>query len=139
MIPLILYAALGRRDKVLIFGDDWDTRDGTCVRDFVHTDDLAQAHQLAVESLEPGMTRVYNLGSGVGVTVREVLQACEQVAGRPIPHELVARRPGDPAVLVACPDRAKRELGWRPQLEDIRQIVETAWRWHSTHPGGYAT
>jgi len=139
LIPLILYAALGRRDKVMIFGNDWDTRDGTCVRDFVHTDDLAQAHQLAVESLEPGMTRVYNLGSGNGVTVQEVLEACQRAAGRPIPHEIAPRRPGDPAILIACPDRAKRELGWKPRLEDIAQIVDTAWRWHSAHPGGYST
>jgi UDP-glucose 4-epimerase len=139
LIPLILFAALGLREKVLIFGDDWDTRDGTCVRDFVHTDDLAQAHQLAVEDLQPGMTRVYNLGSGIGVTVGEVLTACEQVVGRPIPHERVARRPGDPAVLIASPDRAKCELGWCPKHEDIRQIAETAWRWHSTHTKGYAS
>jgi len=138
LIPLTLFAALGVRDKVLIFGDDWDTRDGTCVRDYIHTDDLAQAHRLAVESLQPGMARVYNLGSGIGVTVREVLTACEQVAKRRIPHECVARRPGDPAVLIASPDRAKRELGWKPQRENILEIVATAWQWHSTHPSGYA-
>ena len=101
LIPLILQVAVGRRPKVLIYGEDYPTRDGTCVRDYVHTDDLAQAHQLAVEVLEPGMRRAYNLGSGTGATVLEVLRACEETVGRPIAHEVVGRRPGDPAVLIA--------------------------------------
>ena len=96
LIPLIFQAAVGRRPKVMIYGDDYPTPDGTCVRDYVHTADLAQAHQLAVESLEPGMGRAYNLGSGTGATVLEVLRACETAAGRPIPHEIAGRRPGDP-------------------------------------------
>jgi UDP-glucose 4-epimerase len=138
LIPLILAVAVGRREMVRIYGDDWDTRDGTCVRDYVHTDDLAQAHQLALESLEPGMGRAYNLGSGVGVTVLEVLRACEAVVGRPINHAIVERRPGDPATLIATPEKIIAELGWSPRFTDIRAIVETAWRWHSTHPDGYA-
>jgi UDP-glucose 4-epimerase len=138
LIPLILQVAVGRREKVLIYGDDWDTRDGTCVRDYVHTEDLAQAHQLAVETLEPGMGRAYNLGSGTGVTVLEVLRACEEVVGRPIRHEIVGRRPGDPATLVASPEKIIKELGWSPRYTDIRAIVETAWRWHLGHPNGYA-
>lgn len=137
LIPIALQAALGRRERLLIYGGDYPTRDGTCVRDFVHTDDLAQAHQLAVESLGPGMGRAYNLGTGTGVTVLEVLRACEEAAGRPIPHEVVARRPGDPAVLVASPERIVRDLGWSPRYADIRAIVATAWRWHSRHPDGY--
>jgi UDP-glucose 4-epimerase len=137
IVPLTLMVALGTREKLLIYGGDWETRDGTCVRDFVHTEDLAQAHQLAVETLEPGVGRVYNLGSGTGTTVREVLQACEDVVGRPIRHEIVGRRPGDPAVLIATPEKIVRELGWKPRYTDIREIAETAWRWHSTHPRGY--
>jgi UDP-glucose 4-epimerase len=137
LIPLTLFVALGRREKLLIYGDDYDTRDGTCVRDYVHTDDLAQAHQLAVESLEPGVARSYNLGIGEGFTVREVLQACEAAVGAPIRHDVVGRRPGDPGILIASPERITRELGWSPRYNDIRPIVETAWHWHSTHPDGY--
>lgn len=137
LIPLILYAAIGRRDKVKLFGGDWDTPDGTCVRDFVHTQDLAQAHQLAVEHLTPGCGSVYNVGSGNGTTVMQVLQACEQAVGRPIPHEVVGRRPGDPAVLVASSDKLSRELGWSPRYADIGAITETAWRWRRRHPDGY--
>jgi UDP-glucose 4-epimerase len=138
LIPLTLQVAVGRREKLLICGGDWDTRDGTCVRDYVHTDDLAQAHQLAVENIGPGVGRSYNLGSGTGVTVLEVLRACESVVGRPIAHEVVGRRPGDPATLIASPDKIVKELGWSPRYTDIRAIAETAWRWHSGHPQGYA-
>jgi UDP-glucose 4-epimerase len=137
LIPLTFQVAVGRREKLLIYGGDWETRDGTCVRDYVHTDDLAQAHQLAVEGLEPGVAWAYNLGSGTGVSVLEVLRACEAVVGRPIRHEIVGRRPGDPATLVASPERIINELGWSPRFTDIRAIAETAWRWHSTHPQGY--
>jgi UDP-glucose 4-epimerase len=108
------------------------------VRDYVHTEDLAQAHQLAVETLEPDRGRAYNLGSGTGVTVLEVLRACEEVVGRPIRHEIVGRRPGDPATLVASPEKIIKELRWSPRYTDIRAIVETAWRWHLGHPNGYA-
>jgi len=138
LIPLTLYAAIGRREAVKIYGTDYDTRDGTCVRDYVHTDDLAQAHQRALESLTPGFGRAYNVGSGRGTSVLEVLRACEDVVGRPIPHEFVGRRPGDPATLIADPARITRELGWQPRYTDIRSIVETAWRWHESHPHGYA-
>ena len=138
LIPLIFQAAVGRRPKVMIYGDDYPTPDGTCVRDYVHTADLAQAHQLAVESLELGMGRAYNLGSGTGVTVLEVLRACEGAAGRPIPHEVASRRPGDPAVLIATPEKIIRELGWSPRHSDIREIVRTAWEWHHRHPNGFS-
>lgn len=137
LIPLILMAAVGKRDKILVCGNDWETRDGTCVRDYVHTDDLAQAHQLALESLERGRGEAYNLGSGTGTTVLEVLRACEAVVGRPIPHEVVGRRPGDPAVLVATPEKIVKQLGWSPRHTGIHSIAETAWRWHSGHPDGY--
>jgi UDP-glucose 4-epimerase len=138
LIPLIFQAAVGRRPKVMIYGDDYSTPDGTCVRDYVHTADLAQAHQLAVETLEPGMGRAYNLGSGTGVTVLKVLRACETAAGRPIPHEFAGRRPGDPAVLIASPEKITRELNWSPRHSDIHEIVRTAWDWHRGHPGGYS-
>jgi UDP-glucose 4-epimerase len=138
LIPLIFQAAVGRRPRITIYGDDYPTSDGTCVRDYVHTADLAQAHQLAVESLEVGMGRAYNLGSGTGVSVREVLLACEAVTGRSIPHDVTSRRPGDPAVLIATPEKIIRELGWSPRHSDIREIVRTAWEWHRRHPGGYS-
>lgn len=137
LIPLTLYVALGRRDVLKVFGDDFPTRDGSCVRDYVHTDDLAQAHQLAIESLKPGVGRAFNIGSGTGTTVFEVHRACEEVVGRAIPSEIAPRRPGDPATLIASPEKLKRELGWQPQFEDIRSIVETAWNWHQSHPNGY--
>ena len=139
LIPLTFQVAVGRREKLLIYGSDWETRDGTCVRDYVHTEDLAQAHQLAAENLEPGVARAYNLGSGTGVTVLEVLRACEAVVGRPIRYEIVGRRPGDPATLIASPDNITRELGWSPRYTNIRDIAETAWRWHKNHPQGYAS
>jgi UDP-glucose 4-epimerase len=138
LIPLTLAVATGKREKLLIYGNDWDTRDGSCVRDYVHTDDLAQAHQLAIEALEPGIGRAYNLGSGTGTSVIEVLRACESVVGRPIRHELVGRRPGDPGTLIATPEKIVKELGWSPKFTEIRDIAETAWRWHDRHPEGYA-
>ena len=139
LIPLVFAAALGLRPKLQVFGGEFDTRDGTCVRDYVHTDDLAQAHQLAIEYIQPGIGKAYNVGSGNGTTVFEVLRACEAVTGQSIPYEVVGARPGDPAVLVASPERIEKELGWEPKFPEIEQIVETAWRWHSTHPNGYET
>lgn len=137
LIPLTLLVAVGRRAALTIFGGDWSTRDGTCVRDYVHTEDLAQAHQLAIENIEPGVGRIYNLGSGQGTTILEVLHACEEVVGHPIAHQVVDRRPGDPGTLIASPDKIVRELGWNPQYPNIRDIVATAWRWHKSHPDGY--
>ena len=139
LIPLIFQAALGRRPEVIIYGTDYSTSDGTCIRDYVHTCDLAQAHQLSVESLEPGMGQVYNLGSGTGATVLEVLRACELIVGRPIPHQVAGRRPGDPDVLVASPAKIRQELNWSPRYSSIREIVQTAWEWHSRHPMGYSS
>ena len=137
LIPLLLHVAVGRRPKVLIYGNDYPTRDGTCVRDYVHTADLARAHQLAVECLEPGMGRAYNLGSGIGATVLEVLHACEEVSGGSIAYEITSRRPGDPAVLIASPQRIIKELGWSQRYVTITDIVRTAWNWHRQHPNGY--
>jgi UDP-glucose 4-epimerase len=137
LIPLIFQVAVGRRTHLLIYGNDYPTPDGTCVRDYVHTADLALAHERAVETLQPGMGRVYNLGSGTGASVLEVLRACERVIGRPIAHEFVARRPGDPAKLIASPRRIIDELGWSPRHSAIGDIVRTAWDWHQKHPHGY--
>lgn len=139
LIPLTLRAAAGLLPELTVFGDDWPTRDGTCVRDYVHTEDLADAHQKAVEAIGPGDGRIYNVGSGHGATVLEVIRACEEVTGRTIPRATAARRPGDPAELVASPGRIASELGWSPRYTDIRTIVETAWRWFATHPDGYGS
>lgn len=136
LIPLVLKVALGQRDKVTIFGDDYPTPDGTCVRDYIHVSDLAQAHILALRALESG-SRVYNLGNGQGFSVREVIEVARQVTGHPIPAEVGARRPGDPAVLVASSERIRRELGWQPRFPDLRAIVASAWEWHRRHPLGY--
>ncbi len=137
LIPLTLMVAVGRREQLKVYGGDWDTRDGSCVRDYVHTQDLAQAHQLAVENIGPGVGRVYNLGSGTGASVLEVLHACEKAVGRPIKHQIVDRRPGDPGTLIATPEKITRELGWTPLYPDIQSIVDTAWQWHKSHPDGY--
>jgi UDP-glucose 4-epimerase len=137
LIPLTLQVAAGRRPKLTAFGDDWPTRDGSCVRDYIHTADLADAHQKAVEAIGPGEGRIYNVGSGRGASVFEVIRACGEVVGRPIPFEVAGRRPGDPPELIASPRKISSELGWSPRYTEIRSIVETAWRWLSTHPEGY--
>ena len=137
LVPIVLQVALGQRKSVQIFGTDYPTRDGTCVRDYIHVCDLAQAHILAMERIEPGKGGWYNLGNGNGYTVREVLQVARKVTGRKIPAEVGPRRPGDPPELVASSAKIARELGWKPEYPDLETIVETAWRWHSTHPDGY--
>lgn len=130
LIPLVLDVALGRRDKIKIYGDDYPTPDGTCIRDYVHVEDLAHAHLLAFEALARGGQLIYNLGNGQGFTVREVIEAARRVTGHPIPVELVPRRPGDPAVLVASSARIERELGWKPSHTSLDTIVASAWEWH---------
>ena len=127
LIPLVLQVAMGFRDKILIFGDDWPTKDGTCVRDYIHIRDLAEAHRLALEANTPGEHRIYNLGSGEGYSVLEVIEACREVTGHPIPAEVAPRRAGDPAVLIASSAKAKHELGWDPTRTQLRRIVEDAW------------
>ncbi len=136
LIPLTLQVALGQREKVTIFGDDYPTRDGTCVRDYIHVVDLAQAHILALRALDQG-SRTYNLGNGQGFTVKEVIETCREVTGHPIPAEIGDRRPGDPATLIASSDKIRRELGWEPKYPELRTIVEHAWAWHRSHPDGY--
>jgi UDP-glucose 4-epimerase len=138
LIPLTLQVALDQRDKIVIFGDDYPTRDGTPVRDYIHVVDLAQAHILALEALDRG-SRTYNLGNGLGFTVKEVIETCRQVTGHPIPSEVGDRRPGDPSTLIAGSERIREELGWEPQYPDLETIVAHAWQWHRTHPHGYAS
>jgi UDP-glucose-4-epimerase GalE len=137
LIPLAVQAAVGQRPHLEVFGTDYPTPDGTCIRDYIHVDDLAEAHRLALEALRPGTQVHYNLGIGRGYSVREVLQTVGEVTGRPVPVREGPRRPGDPPVLVASSDKAQRELGWRPRYTDLRAIVETAWNWHRGHPRGY--
>jgi UDP-glucose 4-epimerase len=138
LIPLVLQVALGQRPHITIFGDDYPTRDGTCVRDYVHVVDLAQAHILAMQALDDLGARHYNLGNGNGFTVREVIDTARRVTGHPIPEVVGPRRPGDPAVLIASSETIRRELGWQPRYTDLTEIVQSAWEWHRTHPHGYA-
>ncbi len=137
LIPLVIQTALGQRPHIEVFGTDYPTPDGTCVRDYVHVDDLAEAHLLALEKLQPGQGLHYNLGTGRGCSVREVIRTVEDVTGKPVPVKEGPRRPGDPPVLVAAADAIQRDLGWRPRYPELRGIVETAWNWHRTHPRGY--
>jgi UDP-glucose 4-epimerase len=136
LIPLVLQVALGRREKVSIFGDDYETPDGTCLRDYVHIIDLAQAHILALTTPHSG---AFNLGNGTGYSVKQVIDVARAVTGHPLPAEVVPRRPGDPARLIASPDRARVELGWKPRFDDLGAIVQSAWDWHVAHPRGYAS
>lgn len=131
LIPLVLQVAAGARDKIMIFGDDWPTVDGTCVRDYIHIRDLADAHLLAASSNEPGVHRIFNLGSGDGFSVRQVVDTCREVTGHPIPAEVAPRRGGDPATLIASSDCAVAELGWTPTRSDLTTIVSDAWAFTS--------
>lgn len=138
LIPLILQVALGQREKITIFGDDYPTSDGTCVRDYIHVVDLAQAHWLALSKLRTThKSGIYNLGNGQGFSVLQVIEAARHVTGHPIPAELGPRRAGDPAVLIASSNLAQEELGWVPKWNRLEQILETAWNWHKSHPQGY--
>ena len=139
LIPLILQVPNGQREAISIFGDDYDTKDGTCVRDYIHVTDLAQAHILAVYYLmKGGKSDIFNLGNGVGFTVREVVETARKVTGDPIKAVISPRRAGDPARLIASSEKAKRVLGWKPEHADLEEIIATAWNWHRNHPHGYA-
>ncbi len=138
LIPLLLQVALGRRDAVTLFGEDYPTPDGTCVRDYVHVDDLVHAHLLAMNALRDGDARRYNVAIGRGYSVREVLDAARQVTGHPIPVRAGPRRPGDPATLFADARRIRAELGWEPRHTTLHSMIESAWRWFRDHPRGYA-
>lgn len=138
LIPIVLQTALGQRDHVQVFGDDYPTEDGSCIRDYVHVMDLADAHYLAVKKLqEERKSNIYNLGIGQGFSVKQVIDVCREVTGHSIPHVTAPRRAGDPAVLIASPDKAKSDLNWKPQYTDLQTIVSHAWSWHSAHPTGY--
>lgn len=137
LIPIVLQVALGQRERLKLFGDDYPTPDGSCIRDYVHVLDLADAHILALRALDGG-SRIYNLGSGSGFSNKQVIETAREVTGHPIPYDVVDRRAGDPAVLIASSDKIRRELGWNPRYNDLRSIIETAWAWHSAHPHGYA-
>ncbi|MCG8403896.1 MAG: UDP-glucose 4-epimerase GalE [Phycisphaerales bacterium] len=137
LIPNVLKVALGQSDKVKVFGTDYDTPDGTCVRDYVHVDDLALAHVRALETLQSGEQRYYNTGTGRGMSVREVIQVARDVTGHPIPLVEEARRPGDVPVLYADATKIRSELGWTPVHDDLGDIISSAWAWHKSHPNGY--
>ncbi|WP_434640661.1 UDP-glucose 4-epimerase GalE [Thermoanaerobacterium thermosaccharolyticum] len=138
LIPLILQVPLGKRDLINVFGDDYETKDGTCIRDYIHVTDLADAHILALNKLRrDNSSATYNLGNGEGFTVNEVIDAARRVTGHPIPAKVVARRPGDPAKLVASSEKVIKELGWNPQHDTLEEIIDTAWKWHKSHPNGF--
>jgi UDP-glucose-4-epimerase GalE len=137
LIPIVLQVALGQRPHISVFGDDYATPDGTCIRDYIHVDDLGSAHVLALQRLRPGEGLKLNLGTGRGYSVREVVDACRRATGHKIPAVIAARRPGDPPQLVADSTRAQTQLSWKPKYNDIDTIVVTAWRWHQAHPNGY--
>ncbi|WP_297637807.1 UDP-glucose 4-epimerase GalE [uncultured Clostridium sp.] len=138
LIPLILQVALGKRDKIMIFGDDYDTKDGSCIRDYIHVSDLAHAHSLALDRLmNGGESRIYNLGNGTGFSVKEMVEIARTVTGHSIPAEIAPRRAGDPAILIASSEKCINELNWKPQFNSVQTIIETAWNWHKNHPNGY--
>ena len=138
LIPLILQVPNGQREYISIFGDDYATKDGTCVRDYIHVTDLAQAHILAVKYLLSGNgSDVFNLGNGIGFTVKEVIETARKVTNDPIKAVVEPRRAGDPAFLIASSEKAQQILGWRPQYADLETIIASAWKWHSLHPNGY--
>ena len=138
LIPLVLQVAMGKCEQMSIFGDDYETDDGTCVRDYIHVCDLADAHVLAAERIQPHRADAYNLGNGAGFSVRQVIETARQVTGSRIPAEVGPRRPGDPPRLIASSQRAMDTLGWRPKRAELSTIIEHAWGWHSGHPDGYA-
>lgn len=138
LIPLILQVAQGKRDKLSLFGTDYPTKDGTCVRDYIHVEDLIDAHMLALDYLRAGNpSAAFNLGNGQGFSNREIIEAARRVTGHPIPVSEEGRRPGDPATLIASSRKAMDVLGWKPKYTNVEDIIATAWKWHSTHPDGY--
>ena len=140
LVPYIAQVAVGKLKELHVFGDDYPTRDGTCVRDYIHVCDLAKAHVLALNYLmRGGVSDVFNLGNGIGFTVKEVIDAARSVTGHEIPAEICPRRAGDPAQLVASSEKAKTVLGWEPQYADLEAIIASAWHWHKSHPNGFGT
>lgn len=137
LIPLIIQVLVGQRKKLKIFGQDYSTKDGTCIRDYIHVIDLAQAHIKALENLDKNPNGKYNLGNGKGFSNLEVLRTVEELTGKKVPYEMVSRRPGDPEVLVASSELARSELNWEPRFPDLKSIISSAWEWHNTFPNGY--
>ena len=138
MIPLTIFAATGKRGSIKVFGDDYNTPDGTCLRDYIHVDDLCRAHIAAFKNLEvPSSCSFYNLGTGTPNSVMEIIKGVEEVTGLKVPYEISARREGDPDALYANSAKAKSELGWKIKFNDVREIIETAWRWHKNNPNGF--
>lgn len=137
LIPLILKVPLGQRESIKIFGDDYPTADGSCVRDYIHIEDLASAHVLALEALRDRPAMTYNLGNGQGYSVKQVVEIARLVTGHTIPADVVERRPGDAAILVASAEQVNEDIGWQPQYRDLRTIIESAWTWHNAYPNGY--
>lgn len=137
IIPLVLKVALGQLPEIKVFGTDYPTPDGTCIRDYIHVEDLAEAHRLAVEQCEPGRAEAFNVGTGTGTSVRQIIDAARKITGHAIPVVEVARRPGDPPALYANADRLRQRIGWQPKYTDIHAVIETAWRWHQAHPEGF--
>ena len=138
LIPLVLQVPLGQRENIKIYGTDYPTPDGTCIRDYIHIADLVSAHLLALDALEKNDKLVYNLGNGKGYSVLEVIETAREVTGHPIPAEETPRRPGDSPRLVASSEKIKKELGWEPEVPELRDIIASAWQWHQTHPNGYS-
>lgn len=139
LIPIVLQVALGQRPHISIFGTDYPTEDGTCIRDYIHVEDLATAHLAALQKLQPNSVLQMNLGTGVGHSVQQVIEACRKITGHAIPAVIGPRREGDPACLIADSSKAQRELSWKPKYVSIESIVETAWKWHQSHPRGYSS
>ena len=140
LIPLVLKTAIGKREMINIFGDDYPTKDGTCIRDYIHIDDLAQAHLLALKRLLSGLPGgCFNLGNGSGHSVMQLIETARKVTGKTIPSKVVDRRPGDPAVLIGSSEKAIKTLGWHPRFPELETIIETAWKWHKNHPNGYGS
>ena len=138
LIPIVLQVANGQRDKIMMFGDDYPTKDGTCVRDYIHVSDLSDAHVLALKRLMKGEdSAVFNLGNGTGFSVKEIVEIARKVTGHPIPAEVAPRRAGDPATLIASAEAATEALGWEPKYNSVEKIIETAWAWHKANPNGY--
>mgnify|MGYP002510227172 FL=1 len=138
LIPIILQVALGKREFIGVFGDDYPTEDGTCIRDYIHVTDLANAHILSLEkTMEENKSRTYNLGNGKGFSVKEVIEMTRKVTGKEIPEKVEPRRAGDPSVLIASSEKIIKELGWQPQYNTLEKIIDSAWQWHKNHPNGF--
>ncbi|HBE01468.1 MAG: UDP-glucose 4-epimerase GalE [Spirochaetes bacterium GWF1_41_5] len=138
LIPIVLQTALGKREKIMIYGDDYKTPDGTCIRDYIHVSDLSTAHILALQKMQAdGVSNTYNLGTSSGLSVREIIKTAEKVTGKTIPYAVAPRRSGDPAELIAESSRARSELNWKPRYENVESIISSAWKWHKNNPDGY--